>query len=139
MLLHGHRMGGGVEFPHRWDETNKKKQIILQNLLTKTNKDVYPIVVGAFHRLQKWNGLSPRFICSAKAKLIKRNDTAWLASLWAYNACHNLAVGVPDIPAVQALEEGDDYIMDCYIYIDYTIESFTQEEKECWEWWVYVS
>ena len=96
---------------------------------------MYPIVVGAIHRLQKWNGLSPRFLCSAKIKLIRQDDNAWLASLWAYNACHNLAVGIPDIPAMQELEEGDDFIMD--LYVDYIIDSFTEEEKECWKWWVY--
>ena len=135
MLLHGHRLGGGVEVPHLWDETNKEKMIVFLNLLSKTKKDVYPIVVGAIHRLQKWNGLSPRFLCSAKIKLIRQDDNAWLASLWAYNACHNLAVGIPDIPAMQELEEGDDFIMD--LYVDYIIDSFTEEEKECWKWWVY--
>ena len=52
MLLHGHRICGGVEFPHLWDETNKEKQIILQNL--------YPIVVGAIFTDFKNGMVSPQ-------------------------------------------------------------------------------
>jgi hypothetical protein len=82
MLLHGHRLGDGAEFPHLWDVTNMETQIILQNSLTKTNKDMYPIIVGAFYRLQKWTGVSPEIMHSPKLKMIKQDGTAWLSALW---------------------------------------------------------
>lgn len=75
MLLYGHRSGGGLEFPHLWDETNMHKLSILQTGLSKSNTDLQHVLKGAVNRLHKWAKVSVRSIQNSNImKLINLDE-----------------------------------------------------------------
>ena len=133
LLLYGSRYGGGLELPHMWDVVNMEKNIILQDVLTKTNKSMYAIMCGAIHRLQTWNGLSPEYLQSKKIKLIEQDLSAWLSSVWSWNASNDVSIKLPDIKACEKIHHRDFFIMDKYI--DAVILDFDDDEKSAWEDW----
>ena len=81
-LLYGHRAGGGLEFPHLWDETNLHKLTMMQNGLLKQGTDLQRVLIGAVCRLRDWSGLSDETIQSNKMLLVDIDDKAWVSSLW---------------------------------------------------------
>ena len=45
-IFFGHEIGGGVHFPHLWDETNIEKTKILQASLQNQQEDIFHVVMG---------------------------------------------------------------------------------------------
>ena len=81
-LLYGHRAGGGLEFPHLWDETNLHKLTMLQSGLLKEGTDLQRVLTGAVCRMKDWARLSDASMQSNKMLLIEIDGAAWLSSLW---------------------------------------------------------
>ena len=128
LLLYGHRSGGGLEFPHLWDETNIQKLTILQTGLTKQGSDLQSVLVGAIRRLQQWSKLDDDDIQSKKMMMLDLDKTAWISSLWKWMYEHDYKIELPR--TAKNKKKGATILGE---YIDYEIRSMTKEQKEKWK------
>ena len=130
MLLYGHRSGGGLEFPHLWDETNMHKLSILQTGLSKSNTDLQHVLKGAINRLHKWAQVSVNSIQNSNImKIIKLDEKEWISSLWTWMLKHNHTIKLPKVKEKQT----QGYILETYI--QYEISKLNIDEEKQWKLW----
>ena len=69
-IMHGHVLGGGMQFPHIWDEINIEKMNILRSTLSQTGTDAHCIMRGAIYNMQKLTGSANPVLMTKWNKLL---------------------------------------------------------------------
>ena len=125
-LLYGHKLVGGLEQTHLWDETNIEKCILLQTMLADSKRDIFHAVSGAIARLQRrscsqftpletpWNGLWDL------------DDKDWLTSLWKWMTELGIVISVPKTSLSHQPYEGDVCIIDKFI--EYKVKQLSEDD-----------
>ena len=80
-IMHGHVLGGGMQFPHLWDEINIEKMNIVRSTLSQTETDAGRIMRGAIYNLQKLTGSAKPVLKTKWNKLMGLDTALWREQL----------------------------------------------------------
>jgi len=118
-LLHGHPSGGGLGFGHIWDDTNKEKLTLLQELLYTEVPTAKAAGLNFLFRLQTASKLNEAPLTTTLGSTVVCPTGWWASSLWQWMSDNGITMATPsfylapfanDVPLhdILADEDGDE-------------------------------